>query len=141
MSKSKLKLHLDSVLSFTMVAGLFLFAGLFFDFYYDLNDDVLIKDIVSGAYSGSPDAHSIQMLYPVSFIISLFYRLIPILPWQGIFLCGCHGVCFYLIAKRSLSFAKKNWAKVVLLVTEEALVLTLFLTSIIIGNIIGFRPI
>jgi len=132
MSKSKLKLHLDSVLSFTMVAGLFLFAGLFFDFYYDLNDDVLIKDIVSGAYSGSPDAHSIQMLYPVSFIISLFYRLIPILPWQGIFLCGCHGVCFYLIAKRSLSFAKKNWAKVVLLVTEEALVLTLFLWELVV---------
>ena len=132
MSKSKLKLHLDSVLSFTMVAGLFLLSGLFFDFYYDLNDDVLIKDIVSGAYSGSPDAHSIQMLYPVSFIISLFYRLIPVLPWQGIFLCGCHGVCFYLIAKRSLSFAKKKWTKVVLLVTEAAVILTLFLWELVV---------
>ena len=132
MSKSKLKLHLDSVLSFTMVAGLFLLSGLFFDFYYDLNDDVLLKDIVSGAYSGSPDAHSIQMLYPLSFIISLFYQLIPVLPWQGIFLCGCHGVCFYLIAKRSLSFAKKKWAKVVLLVTEAALVLTLFLWEFVV---------
>ena len=132
MSKSKLKLHLDSVLSFTMVAGLFLLSGLFFDYYYDLNDDVLLKDIVSGAYSGSPDAHSIQMLYPLSFIISLFYQLIPVLPWQGIFLCGCHGICFYLIAKRSLSFAKNNWTKLVLLITEAALILTLFLWELVV---------
>lgn len=132
MSKSKLKLHLDSVLSFAMVVCLFLFAGLFFDFYYDLNDDVLIKDIVSGAYSGSPDAHSIQMLYPVSLLISLLYRLIPVLPWQGIFLCGCHGICFYLIAKRSLSFTEKKWTKAALLVTEATLILTLFLWELVV---------
>ena len=132
MSKSKMKLHLDSILAFAMVAVLFLAAGLFFDFYYDLNDDVLLKDIVSGVYSGRPDAHSIQMLYPISFIISLLYRLIPVLPWQGIFLCACHGICFYLIAKRSLLFAKKIWTKAVLLITEAVLILTLFLWELVV---------
>ena len=116
MSKVKYRPQLNSVLAFFLVVCLFAFAGIFFDFYYDLNDDVLIKDIVSGAYTGIPDAHSIQMLYPVSFIISLLYRILPALPWLGIFLCGAQGVCFYLIAKRSLFFVKRTRSKVFLLV-------------------------
>lgn len=121
----------NSIAAFLMTFCLFVIASLFFDFYYDLNDDVLIKDIVSGAYSGSPDGHSIQMLWPVSWIISLLYRLIPVFPWQGIILCICHGVCFYLIAKRSLVFAEKNLSKVVLLLTEAALILALFLWELV----------
>ena len=121
----------NSVLAFGLVVCLFLLAGLFFDFYYDLNDDVLIKDIVSGAYSGTPDAHSIQMLYPVSLLISLFYRVLPMFPWQGIFLCACHGICFYLIAKRSLSFVEKQSSKAFLLLAEGLLILTLFLWELV----------
>ena len=86
MKQKKWKLQLNNVLSMGMVIALFFIPALFFDFYYDLNDDVLLKDILSGAYSGSPDAHSIQMLYPVSFLISLLYRIFPALPWQGLFL-------------------------------------------------------
>jgi len=132
MQQHKWKPQPNSILSLGMVICLFAVAGLFFDFYYDLNDDVLLKDIVSGAYSGRPDAHSIQMLYPVSLLISLLYRIIPVLPWQGMFLCGCHGVCFYLIAKRSLSIAKKIWGKIFLLVTEGILILTLFIWELLI---------
>ena len=127
MSKIKGKLQLNTVLSVAMVGFLFLVLSFGFDFYYDLNDDVLIKDIVSGAYTGTPDAHSIQMLYPLSLLISLLYRIIPVLPWQGIFLCACHGVCFFLIIRRSLSFVEKEVSKIVLLLTEASLIMTLFL--------------
>lgn len=132
MERIRWKPKLNSVLSMAMVVCLFFIAGLFFDFYYDLNDDVLLKDIVSGAYSGSPDPHSIQMLYPVSFLISLLYRIFPTLPWQGLFLCGCHGFCFYLIVKRSLSFVEKTWGKIILLLIEGTLILTLFLWELLI---------
>ena len=132
MEQHKWRPQPNSILSLGMVICLFAVAGLFFDFYYDLNDDVLLKDIVSGAYSGRPDAHSIQMLYPVSLLISLLYRIFPALPWQGVFLCGCHGVCFYLIAKRSLSIAKKIWGKIFLLLTEGILILTLFIWELLI---------
>ncbi len=132
MEQRKWKPQPNSILSLGMVACLFAVAGLFFDFYYDLNDDVLLKDIVSGAYNGVPDAHSIQMLYPVSFLISLLYRIFPALPWQGLFLCGCHALCFYLIAKRSLSFTEKICGKIILLVTEGALILTLFIWELVI---------
>lgn len=132
MEKKRIPFGQNSILALIMVIALFVFSGFSFDFYYDLNDDVMIKDILSGAYTGTPDAHSIQMLYPVSLIMSLCYRLIPILPWQGLFLCACHGVCFYLIADRSLSFVEKTWKKVVLLVVEAVVVMTLFLWELVI---------
>ena len=131
MDKVKYRPQLNSVLAFSLVVCLFVLAGIFFDFYYDLNDDVLIKDILSGAYTGTPDAHSIQMLYPISFIISLFYKIIPTLPWLAIFLCGAHGLCFYLIAKRSLDFVKNIRSKLLLLVVEATLILTLFLWELV----------
>lgn len=131
MSKVKYRPQLNSVLAFSLVFCLFALAGIFFDFYYDLNDDVLIKDIVSGAYTGTPDAHSVQMLYPVSFIISLFYKMIPALPWFAIFLCGAQGSCFFLIVKRSLSFVKSREGKILLLTVEAALILTLFLWELV----------
>ena len=127
MYRNRLKKYIqfNNVMSLATILVIFVALSLSFDFYYDLNDDVLLKDIVSGAYSGTPDAHSIQMLYPISLIVSLLYKAIPTLPWQGIFLCGCHGVCFYLIAKRSLSMVEKKTTKVALLVTETLLILTL----------------
>lgn len=131
MNRIKYRPQLNSVLAMGLVVCLFFIAGFFFDFYYDLNDDVLIKDIVSGTYTGTPDAHSIQMLYPISFLISLFYRVIPALPWMGIFLCGAHGLCFYLIAKRSLTFVKSVKNKVCLLFIETVLILTLFLWELV----------
>ncbi len=131
MNRMKYRPQLNSVLAFGLVVCLFALAGICFDFYYDLNDDVLIKDIVSGAYTGTPDAHSIQMLYPVSLLISLFYKVIPVLPWQGIFLCGAHGLCFYLIAKRSVSFLQNVRSKVFLLLVEAVLILTLFLWELV----------
>lgn len=131
MNRIKYRPQLNSVLAMGLVVCLFFIAGFFFDFYYDLNDDVLIKDIVSGAHTGTPDAHSIQMLYPISFLISLFYRVIPALPWMGIFLCGAHGLCFYLIAKRSLTFVKSVKNKVCLLFIETVLILTLFLWELV----------
>ena len=127
MDKIKCKPQLNTVYAAAMVVFVFLAISLRFDFYFDLNDDVLIKDIVSGAYTGTPDAHSIQMLYPLSLIISLLYRMIPVLPWLGIFLCACHGACFFLIAKRSLSFVEKEMNKMFLILTEASLIMTLFL--------------
>ena len=132
MEKKRFPFSQNSILALIMVIALFVFAGFSFDFYYDLNDDVMIKDILSGAYTGTPDAHSVQMLYPLSLIISLCYRLIPALPWQGLFLCACHGVCFYLIAERSLSFVEKTWKKIALLVVEAVIIVTLFLWELVI---------
>ena len=74
-----------------------------FDYYYDLNDDVLMKEILSGNYTGVPEGHNIQMLWPVSAAISLLYRIVRVVPWYGIFLCTCQFGALFLILNRSLA--------------------------------------
>lgn len=102
-----------------------------FDFYYDLNDDVLMKDILAGVYTGTPEGHNIQMLFPVSWFISCLYRLVGTLPWYGFFLCGCQLLCIYLLTERLLSFFPKRWNKVAVLCLEALLLLTLLLRELI----------
>ena len=83
-----------------LVLALVAFLG---DFYFDLNDDVLMKDILSGAYTGVPEGHNIQMLYPISAFISLFYRVYRGLDWYGIFLCTCQFGCLFILLARVLN--------------------------------------
>ncbi len=106
-------------LAVTLVCAISL--GYFYDCYYDLNDDVLIKDILSGTYTGTPEGRNIQMLYPVGLVISVFYRLWPALPWYGMFLCACHFLCFFCIGKRLISFAPGFVKKSVLLALQTLL--------------------
>ena len=61
-----------------------------FDYYFDLNDDVYIKNISSGIYSGTPATHNIQMMYPLSFLLGLMYRLFPNVVWYSIFIVVCN---------------------------------------------------
>lgn len=105
--------------------------GIFFDYYYDLNDDVLIKDILAGVYTGTPEGRNIQMLFPLSFFISLFYRVARGVPWYGIFLCLCHFGSIYLITERLLGFLKKRAVKAVVLFLEAAVVVSLFLRELV----------
>lgn len=73
--------------------------GVFFDYYYDLNDDVLIKDILSGTYSGIPESRNIQMQFLLSALFSGLYRIMPSLPWYGGFLYLCqYGAVVIIIA-------------------------------------------
>lgn len=105
--------------------------GIFFDYYYDLNDDVLIKDILAGVYTGTPEGRNIQMLFPLSFFISLFYRVAREVPWYGIFLCLCHFGSIYLITERLLGFFKKRAVKAVVLFLEAAVVVSLFVRELV----------
>lgn len=69
--KQFLKKHENCILSLAMALILAGILAACFDFYYDLNDDVLIKDILSGVYSGTPDGHTMQLLYPLGALLAL----------------------------------------------------------------------
>lgn len=121
------------------VCGAFVFAFLLalllsvqFDFYYDLNDDTMIKDIVSGAYTGRPSGYCIQMLYPLAWCIALFYRAIPTVPWYGLFLCLCQFGVVFLIAVRLLSIMQSAKTGVLALAAEAALVYGLYLREFVV---------
>ena len=81
---------------------LFLGIGLAWDYYFDLNDDVLIRDILSGVYTGEPEALTAQLLWPLSALIAGLYRVFPGVPVFGAFLWLCQAGSIFLILKRSL---------------------------------------
>jgi hypothetical protein len=109
-----------------LVLILFIAGACCFDLYYDLNDDVLIKDIMSGAYSGTPSGYTNQILFPLSWLISCLYGVFPSVPVYGLFLCGCMGLSLYLVAYRSLSFYEDWKTKAVLLLVEGLVVFGMF---------------
>ena len=96
-----------------------------FDFYYDLNDDTAIRDILSGRYTGVPSGYCIQMLYPLGWLIAAAYRAIRKISWYGLFLCICQFTVLVLIGWRLLDLTKKVWLQAILLVLEGVLVLGL----------------
>lgn len=84
--KGFIKKRENLILTVFLLLVVLVFAGIRYDYYFDLNDDVLMKDILAGVYTGDPEGHNIQMLWLISGFISLFYRVIRSLPWYGIFL-------------------------------------------------------
>lgn len=96
---------------FVTFLAAYILMGIYFDFYLDLNDDVLISDIISGIYTGAPQAHCIQMLYPLSWLLSLLYKISTALPWYGIFCIACFLLCFtmigYRLTEKQTAFSKK----------------------------------
>ena len=62
-----------------------------------LNDDVTMRSILSGAYTGTPDGHAVYMQYPLTGLIALLYRAIHFVPWFELFLAGCIWSCMMLL--------------------------------------------
>lgn len=46
-------------------------------FSYEVNDDSAMTQILSGSYTGSPNAHAVFLRYPLSWIIKMMYQLNP----------------------------------------------------------------
>ncbi len=129
--KSFYKKHENFILAAILLAGLLLFVSARYDHYYDLNDDVLIKDLMAGAYTGEPEGHNIQVLYPLSLAVSLAYRVFPGMPVYGFFLCLCQYGCLWLMAKRSLCFCRETWKKILLAAAEGVIIGGLFLEHLV----------
>ena len=104
--------------------------NLFFGFYYDLNDDVMMKDIMAGVYTGTPDGHNMQTLYPLGALIALCYRACRPLPWYGLFLCLCQFISLYLVGVRLLKLSEKPPFKGIWLI-----MLTFFVWSVLIPHL------
>lgn len=107
----------NSIWALIMAAALFVPIALRFDFYYDLNDDVLIKDVLSGVYSGSPDGHTMQLLYPLGVILALLYRAFSV-PVFGIFLVLCQFGSIWVIGYKTASCLDRHRDKVFALAAE-----------------------
>ena len=137
--KSFLKKKENCILTLFFLGILLLVSAIRYDYYFDLNDDVLMKDILAGVYTGDPEGHNIQMLWLISALISVFYRVVRVLPWYGMFLCFCHFLSIGLIVHRSLllteqleAFGKKiRLLKGFLFLTELFFVLSFLMPHLV----------
>lgn len=89
------------VLLLLMVAATLLYSPVFY-----LNDDVTMRSILSGAYTGTPNGHAVYMQYPLTGLLALLYRLLPMCPWMELCFAGCIWVCMVLVAEE---FTDKVW--------------------------------
>lgn len=103
MKQNKKTALLNFIIALAPVVILAVVLGVFFDYYYELNDDALMKDILSGMYDGTPSAYNIQMLWPFSAFIALLYKACN---------CGCwYGLILLLFQYGSLVIINYNLTK------------------------------
>lgn len=119
------RLWQDRLIALGLTALLFGFLALRFDFYYDLNDDVLIKDILSGVYSGAPEGRTMQLLFPLGAVLSFLYGLLPV-PVFGLFLLACQGIAVWTILRRSAGMCTGLFCRIGLPAAETVFLLAAF---------------
>ena len=108
------KKYENIILSSLTIALFGLFITVKYDLIYELNDDTVIRNLLSGTYTGTPTAMNNQMMFALSLIISLFYRIIPSVQWFDIFLIVCQYVCIWIVLKRLMEYCEKTVGKIVL---------------------------
>ncbi len=82
------------VLSIAMVGTMILRPPVFY-----LNDDVTMRSILSGAYTGTPNGHAVYMKYPLTGILALLYRVLGFVPWMELFFAVCILMCMWFFSK------------------------------------------
>lgn len=80
-------------------------------FIYAIADDVIMRDIASGAFTGSPDGHLIFIRYVLGFCISRLYMLNRTVDWYGFFMAGSLFLGLAAVLYRGLSKEKTFWWK------------------------------
>lgn len=61
-------------------------------------DDIIMRSILSGAYSGTPDGHAVYMQYPLTGVLAWAYKICNAVPWLELFFIICIVVGMSLIA-------------------------------------------
>lgn len=131
MQSSKKRTLLNICIAAGITAVIMLLIAVLFDYYFDLNDDVFMKNILSGNYTGGPEGHNIQMLYPISALISLIYRLFRGIDVYGIFLCVCQFVCVFMILVRIMSKCNSKMNKAI-----SAASIVIFVIGCLLGHLV-----
>lgn len=74
--------------------------------YFETNDDRMIAEILSGAMTGVPEAHTYYVGYLLGLLFFSLYRLTTDIPWYGGTLVLFQFICCFLIADAFLSRCK-----------------------------------
>ena len=113
---------LNALIALILVSVFFVLVHLFYTFTYGVVDDPFIATVLNGAYTGTPDAHVVYIKYPLAWILTVLFRLIPSVNWHFLLLVSCFQICCFVVCFRICSNVNKIRNKVFL----SALFLFLF---------------
>ena len=102
-----------------------------YDLIYELNDDTVIRNLLSGTYTGIPTAMNNQMMFALSAVISGLYKIIPAIQWFDIFLIICQYSCVWIVLKRMMEYCKITSEKIILVIVYLAFLFTFFLNHFV----------
>ena len=100
-----------------------------------INDDWGMYSILSGAYTGTPDAHVMFFLYPLSWLLSKLYTLWSFIPWYGLFQHAVQVLSLFTVYHRILRIRQRHNLQAAL--WPPALTSFLFLFFIVDLNVIS----
>ena len=129
----------DAGVSLIVVLIFMIIMSLCYDYYFDLNDDVLMKDILSGTYFGKSLGHDIQMHYPISFLVALCYRITDKISWYGLLLLRLQCGALFVIVDRTLSLISGSDKKIKLIKIALATGETLLLGSLMLPHLMNVQ--
>lgn len=129
--KENLNKYENIILSVTSISILFLCLFFTYDCMYNLNDDVMIRNILSGSYSGSPSPMNKQILYPFSLLLSSLYKILPNVPWFDLLLFVGQYMCLIIILNGLLKHFDGYKEKLIIIAAYICFVITFFAEHII----------
>ncbi len=123
-AKNKI-VDISIVIGVTLVFALLV--GIVFSYYHDLNDDSLMKSILSGSYTGKPHGQNVQFYYPLGAALAFLYSLFPKLPIFGLFLLLCQWIAPMMISYCFIRKTQKLWLKLAVSFLVNSLILGIML--------------
>lgn len=75
---------------------------------YYANDDAMLRDLLSGAFTGSPSNKTVYLNQPLASLLCLLYQVLPALPWFDLFQIAVLVSSFMLLLGKAVALCKKE---------------------------------
>ena len=75
---------------------------------YAVDDDIVMRNIASGAFTGTPDGHLIFVKYIFGYIVSLIYHINNNIDWYGLSMVGVHFLSLLFLVQECYHYFEKN---------------------------------
>ena len=104
---------------------LYVFAG--HKLFFATNDDVMLKAILTGDITGSPDAHLIYVMYPLGWLLKSLYTINAKVPWYDGFITVLHLAVYFLVMFRTgrIFASRKIGERILLTVLAGVVIFTI----------------
>ena len=103
--KEKLKKTASAIIALLFYL---LIVKLFLSKPFYTNDQVLMRGIANGSYTGLQDGHLVYIIYPLSGILSFLYKLLPRIDWYDLLVYAALLIASLLFSI-VLEFLKKHF--------------------------------